>query len=416
MSFFIQLVIQLVLMALTPTPKGRNAKKYGLNDFDAPTATEDRAWSYGVGTFQVSGNVLALMDYFATPVTKRVKVNLVKSFKQTVGYEYACGMWLSLCAATCDELTEVRLGSRVLWSGSLTLSKTAPTELVINKTWTTTEGQEQVDGVAGKLIFYNHEVGEGEDFEPLPCPYLESQLGVGNVPSYPGTLHAVWVGPSGGFSETGKRFGWISNSSQIEALRFTLRRAPRTLPVYTSVYDSGTGETSIVLNPGHSTELLGNGDARVSDVLTEILGGRIPGLGPRISPWALNLPLSSNDHGVSFAWEMSKPLSEMVTQLCDFAGCQLDVDETTGMVVARPFGDALMGSGEATFVYDNSNTIEVESRVLDVREDAANQIVVPWVDRSRNWATRQAYAAYSTDRGHPFQADRGQCSRRSRTP
>jgi len=140
MSFFIQLVIQLVLMALTPTPKGRNAKKYGLNDFDAPTATEDRAWSYGVGTFQVSGNVLALMDYFATPVTKRVKVNLVKSFKQTVGYEYACGMWLSLCAATCDELTEVRLGSRVLWSGSLTLSKTAPTELVINKTWTTTEG------------------------------------------------------------------------------------------------------------------------------------------------------------------------------------------------------------------------------------------------------------------------------------
>lgn len=391
MGFLIQLVIQLVIMALQPVPKNRNAKRYGLNEFDVPSATEDRAWSYGAGTFQVSGNVLWFGDYSARAVTRRMKVNLIKSTKQTIGYEYSCGLWMSLCAATCDELTEVRLGNRVLWAGSLPLSKTATTELVINQAWTTSEGQEMGEGVAGKLIFFNHHVEEGEDFEPLNNWYMESQLGVGNVPSYPGTLHAVWVGPSAGVSSTGKQLGWLSIGPNIEPLRFTLRRGPRSLPRYQAESD-GAGGTVSVFYPSETQPLLANGDARISDVMNEILGGRIPGLGPRISPWALDLPRSSDDHGVSFAWELSKPLSEMVSQLCDVACCQLDIDERTGRVVARPFGQALMGTGVATFVFDDTNTIEVESRVLDVREDAANQVVVPWVDRARGWTARQAYA------------------------
>ena len=33
-----------------------------------------------------------------------------------------------------------------------------------------------------------------------------------------------------------------------------------------------------------------------------------------------------------------------------------------------------------------------------------------------SWSRTHRLCAYSTDRGHPFQADRGQCSGRSRTP
>jgi hypothetical protein len=377
-AFLISLAINIAIQLLTPVPKLPGAKRYGLNDFDVPTASEDRAWTYGVGTFQVAGNVVWMGDYKATPITQEVRVNWFKTTTQILGWRYCVGLWMTLCVLPCDELTEIWSGDRIVWSGSQVLSKTAVTEVAIDKKWTSSEGQEAPEGMKGRFLFFNHAVADGADFEQLPCEYLDAMLGEGTYPAYPNTLHVVWVGPSGG-SES----GWLSNGPQIQPLRFTLKRAPNL--AQPGLYEAGFPA---------STPLLPNGDAPLGPVLLELMCGRSSGLGPRISPWAMDLASfgSSGEHGVSFTWETSKPVAEIVQQLCDVAACALDTDEATGRVTARAMGEALVGSAGRTLHFDDSNTIEVESRVLDIREDMPNQIVVPWVDRSRNWQSRQAFA------------------------
>lgn len=388
-NFFISLAINIAIMLLTPKPKLQGAKRYDLSEFDIPTATEDRAWSYGAGTFKLAGNVVWSGDYFAEEVVKKVRVNALKTTGQTIGWRYHIGFWMTLCALPCDRLREVRLGDKVVWSGALTLSKTSVTTLEIDAEWTTSEGQEVTDGMCGRLHFFNHKVAEGEDYMRLPNPYMETQLDRDTVPAYPNTLHVVWEGPSGApVGDDGKRPGFIATGPSVAPIQFVLERAPDLS------FLSGLEGVEVP-----APYLDSYGDADVGHVLLELMCSRAEGLGPRIPAHAVNVASLLNGNydpdthvGTSFAKEVTTVCGEVVQQLCDFAAVSLDCDEQTGRVTGRAMGEALFGLPGASFELTDSQIIRIESRTTDDIRELPNRIAVPFIDRSRNWAERIGYA------------------------
>ena len=412
-AFFISLFLQLVVAFLAPKPKIPNAKRYSLNEFTFPTATEDRAQQYGVGTFQANGNVIWADDYYAQAVTEEVSTGLFSSQTITKGYRYHVGMWLTLTGVTCDEVTEIRLGDQVVWSGKLVLSKTAPTTLDVDASWSSTEDQEIADGMFGRFVFFNRALAEGADYVPAPNAYLEQQLGVGKVPEYPNTLHVLWLGPSAGSMPVpgktagvfGRRtefrkFGFLGTSPQIPALTISLGRKPDvsvalptgrdiTFPVVGNTHDANVRAALDAFIAANSDI---EGDANPAFVELELLTSRSPGLGPRLSPWAVEVEaylksaqrLKNEGHGISFPWEASQPVSELLSDIGQQANSFFELNERTGQLRTK-----LVRSDDVpVMTFDENNITSIGQLERVMADQAPNLIEVPWIDRANGWIQR----------------------------
>lgn len=425
-SFLFSLFLNALVMLLTPVPKFPGAKKYELSEFSIPTATEDRSQTVGWGVFRAAGNVIWFGDYRADPKVENVDVNLLKSTKVTKGYRYHMGLWLSLCGVTCDRVREIRLGDRTVWSGNLELSKTGITALDFTMSFNQQEGQEVPDGMTGRLMFFNQSVLEGAEYTALRNLYIESQVGE-SVPAYPNTLHAVFMGPSGapnlvqdfvvgsillstwnqlsGARNNGRTTGFVGSGPNISPLTFTLERAADlsyafpddttlTFPFEgrLSPQNSLRDELTAWVSQRQSVE----GDANPALVELEVLTSRVPGLGPRIYPWAIDVSsyLKAADkywqegHGVSFAWETSRPVSELLTDLAEQTNSIRETDERSGRLRTK----LIREHDQPVAAFDESNLVELSSFSRNNPDMAPNRITVPFIDRSQGWAERVAIA------------------------
>lgn len=390
MNFFYWFILQLAVMALTPTPKIPGAKRPEFDSLQVPTATEDRPLAYGVGPFRVAGNTVWYGDYRPYAVTEKVRVSLFKKQKVTKAWKLHIGLWQTLCVLPCDELREIRLGDKVVWSGSIFLSKDSITEVPVDLSWFAQEGQEVADGIKGKFLFFNHRVPDGTPYTPLLNDYMSSKLGAANVPGYPNTLHVVWLGPS--FANN----GFISLQNNIQPLSFTLYRQPDLSEILTE--DRGGEWFDNYYDAQTVIDYFGDvsGDANIALVILELLATRMPGIGPRLSPWALDVDsfvrcaeqLQQENNGCAFTWEQSRPLADVVNDLLAQAAATIDIDPTTGRLAMR-----LIRSNELPkAVFTDSNIIEIESFTRQANTRPANEVQVPFLDRENNWIERVAVA------------------------
>lgn len=394
-DFLLALGLNLLIQLLLPQPKPPGAKKYSLGEFSYPTADETRPVPLGFGTFKVAGNLIWFGDYAAEEVRKKVRSFPTRQY-QTIGYRYKVGMWMTLNASTADELLEIRVGERVVWTGTQELSKTAPTDVAVDASWTTQEGQEIREGISGTFRFFNQEADVSSPaWTPLANTYMEAQLGAGKVPAYPNMLHVVWLGPSSG----GK--GFVSITNNLEPLQFVFRRKADvsaallssqylTFPVAGSLADANT---RAAVKAWCDSKALIDGDANPELVKLEVLTSRVPGIGPRLSGDALELEsifraadrVHSDGIGTSFTWEQTRPVAELLADLNQVSGGFTELNERTGQIrskLARP-------EDVPVAVFDADNLIEIGSFTRVSLDEAPNEVVVPFVDRNLNWQSRE---------------------------
>lgn len=414
-AFIVWFITTLVTELLKPDTRTNTAKRYSLNEISVPTATEDRSQPFVIGTTQVAGNVLWYGDYEAREVSRDVSTGWFSSDKQTLGYEYHLGMWVSVCAATCDAVTEIRVGDHVAWSGELALSRTSITDLDVNASWSDQEGELVPDGFRGRLRFYNHDTtgnvgGVLAPYVPLETAYLDAQIGR-RVPAYPNTCHFVFVGPSAGrIGLVGKpvsrpMYGFLGNNPNIDSLLVTLKRLPKweaalggssrdnrylTYPFVGSVANGDY--TRAELDGWLAAQADINGDANPALAVLELLTADIPGIGRRFSTDAINLEsffraaevLKNEGNGVSFTWESSRSLKELFAEIHKQCQSNLLENPRTGQWhfgLVRTTDTPLMR-------FDDSNIVELTAFQRISVEDAVNEVQVPFVDRAYNWQQR----------------------------
>lgn len=422
-SFLFSLFLNALIAALSPKPKFPEAKRYGLGEFEVPTATEDRAQSIGWGVHQVAGNVIWFGDYRADKVTERVDTSLFTSTSVTKGYKYHIGMWMTLAGVPCDRVQEIRFGDKVVWSGDLELSKTGVTALDVESRFKQSEGQDIEDGLAGRFLFFNHRVLDDVEYTPLRNHYMEQQLGTADdVPGYPNTLHCVFLGPSGDPGVTanfivggilssawsqlsgGNPTGFVGSGPSIAPLKFTLSRLPDLTDAFPSsmsvTYPVAGSLNNATVRAALDAHLAAyssvEGDANPALVELEVLTTRVPGIGPKLYPWAVDTEsylraaerYHSERHGLSFAWEVSRPINELLADIAEQTNSVRETDERTGKLRTK-----LVREQDAPLLaFDESNLIELQSFSRSNPELAPNRITVPFIDRSQNWAERVAIA------------------------
>lgn len=396
-AFMKFLAVQIVVSLLTPKPKIPNAKRYELSDFQVPTASEDRAQVMPFGSPKIAGNVIWYGDYSAVPKKKKVKTGLFSSKKVTVGYRYYIGQWMSLAAVTCDSIHEVRVGERVVWAGTMTLSDTASTVLDVAKEWNNAEGQEIPDGFKARLEFFNYRFADTtRTFSPPANPYMLEQVGL--VPAYPDRLHLVVHGPKSAASPSS---GFIGSGPHLEPLLIGVRRmskmehafrrwsySPAPPPVY--------GQTAATLPAFIEANNDISGDTNPAFALVELLTTPVPGIGPKLIPEALDLAdflrageqLKTEGNGATFSWETSKPVGEICDGLMEQIAGVWRINTATGQLGMR----LLRETDTPVAVFDNSNTISLDSVKRTATEEAINEVVVPFVDRYLNWQSRTLIA------------------------
>lgn len=409
LNFLWYFILSIAAQLLAPTPKLPQAPsekpKY-------PGASEDAPLAWGEGTFLVAGNQIWDGDDRRVEQTRKVKVNWFKSVRQTYGWKYYHGFWFSLTACPVHELLAIRVGERTVWSGRQVLSRTEPTEVAVNATWTRAEGQEVPDGLIGKFIFYNQAIAEGDtDTAPLPMPYLASMLGgERNVPGYPNRCHAVFVGPSGGDG-----MGFVGSSRQLEGITFVFRKY---------------SDLSAAFPPGRAIKLTGDsgftGDAGSDDgrawlegflleygdiagdnnpalTLLELLTTRVPGIGPKLTPWAVEAEsflaaarvLRDEDNGASFTWDATQERDELLSALLLQINGTLEMNERTGQVALKLMRAKTFLNGYASTVkavFNDSNIIELQQFTRIQPDGAPNEVQVSFIDRAGGWKSRPAKA------------------------
>lgn len=405
MLAFGQVLISLAISVLIGEIQGMRTKLPGakVEAATVPTATEDRVLPYGVGVFQVAGNVVWEGDQLAKAIKEDVQVSLFSSKSVAVGYEQHLGLWMTLVGAPCSKVLEVKYGEEIAWTGEHTL-----TNGVSNLSFShrTREEGEKVDrGIAGTLRFFN------SHSDVIANPYVVGQVGEA-VPAYPGILHAVWVGPSEGATEETllgmkfKRFGngFLGNSPSIQPLTLTVQRFPDladalpnamqlSWPVQGSLHDA---PVRAALNDWLAVVQNIEGDANPALVLLELLTSRIPCLGPCLNPWNIDTEsflraaevLHAEGLGMSASWESSQQLDEILQSICTVALAIPLVDPITRRISLQ----LMRESAVPTMTFGDSNVIRLSSFERKVPEELPNVIQLAFEDRENSWAERVAEA------------------------
>lgn len=389
------MVLANIVVQLLSPAKVQNAKPIGLAEVDIPTADETRPLPMIFGTVPVAGNVIWYGDYRASGVTQRVRVSMFKKKNQTIGYEYAIGLWLSLTAAACDSVEQILLGDHVVWSGSQALSHTTSTDLAVNTRWTVQEGQEVRDGMAGTFRFYATTRPDSTAAFSYPTNAYMVARTEGSVPAYPNTTHAVWLGPSDASG------GLVGSSPNLQPLRIALKRLPALGSFLTSADYRLAGLPPAFLVGGSATAYAQSisdisGDANPAFTIAELLVTRVPGVGPRLTPFGLNpasflacaAVLHAEGNGCSFAWESTRPVSEVIDDLLRQIAGQFEYDEATATIGLR----LIRETDEVVEVFNDSNILRISESSQVLPTEAVNLVRVSYSDRARNYQPATATA------------------------
>lgn len=395
-NLFWSFVISAAIQAISPKQKPAGARRYSLSEFDFPTADETRPLGRVYGTVPLAMNVLAVGDYSASKVTRKVKTGWFSSTRQTVGYRYYIGMHGSLAGCVCDRVTAVYWGDRLAWSGNVALSRTStPTELAVNFAFAESEGQQVLDGLAGTIRLWNQALPSG--YSPLvqlaTDSYVASLVGE-TPPAYPNTLHVVL------------QRCFVGSGPRIPALKLVVGRFPAAeeLLAPAAMYRTvgypfaGTLESVAAATQDwcKARSVVNNTGCNPAFALLDAMLCQDPGMGPRMSPYALDFDsfmraadtLYAEGVGMSFEWAATQPTDELVEKILRVVNGQLEPDPRTGLLRLRLIREA----DEPVLLFNESNIVEMSRFTRVALPEAPNRVEVPYVEVGASLTTRTVAA------------------------
>lgn len=274
--------------------------------------------------------------------------------KVTVGYKYYLGVQLIVCQGPVDEVSEIVIGERSAWSGTVTSNST----ININKP-DLFGGDKREGGVVGDVDIEFGDETQGRN------TYLTSKQDA-NCPSYRGLLSIIF-----------KSFLWSSGNPYFKAPWVKIGRftAGWNTPVWNAgnakIYDSDT--TTYDMNPAHI----------IYQCLTDPewgMGYSVSDIGSSFSGVASTL--YNEGFGLSLKWTTQMPIEDFVRSILDHINGILRLDVNTDKFELKLIRDDYIVANLTNINPDN--ILEIKSFERATYGDFANEIVVTYTDRSQN--------------------------------
>src|SRR5690606_17104376 len=232
--------------------------------------------------------------------------------------------------------------------------------------------------------------------------YMSARLGESVVPAYPGTCHVVWLGPSAGG-------GFVGSGPRLPPLQFIVKRLPdlhsflrqnynwifsNGTPVYPVVSVLENAETTVADFIAAHGDI--DDDANPAFVIAELLCARWGSLGPRLTPFAIDWDsfmrsaerLKAEGMGISFAWQRTRSIRELIDDICKQINAVVDTDERTNRITLR----LIRETDEAVHTFDNSNIVAFDSAKRAILTEAPNEVQVIYPDRALQYESRTLVA------------------------
>jgi len=360
------LLMTLLSELFRPKPKFERPAAAGLKDIGLPTVDEKRALPWLIGRAQQDApNLIGTFDFRTNARSKKQRTG-ISSTSIPLGYDYYVGSVMTLCAGSGVLLKEIWAGSGddavMIWSG--TLGGGGYLDLNYQRT---EKGQEDYpQGFKGRVYFCSGST--------TPSAYLESKVGVGNVPAWPHATHVVMTGPSG----TGGM--WVGTTGQVLPISFVIERLPNTSSI-------GLGAV-----PADVLAVRGNaaGDANVALAIAELLtdrtfwAGEHPDFINAPAIWEAARQCAADNQFVGTLIDQQRTAADVIFEFCRQAGAVLQPDPTTGNHTLK-----LLRAGETpVLVLDDSNIERFESFARASLDEATNAVTVNYLDRAARFKQR----------------------------
>lgn len=322
--WFIGALVLSLAISFLMTPKPRNQKPAGIEEFDIPTAKLGRDIPVLFGRKMIKApNVV----WYGDLRTRRIRKSSGFS-KVTVGHKYYLGMHMVLChGATAGEtitLHEIWVGDQRKWSG------------------TSTGGAITVSGV-GTVDFLNGNPAQGRN------AYLQSQLGA-DIPAFRGVVSVVL------------RQVYLGESPYMEPWTFVVSRYP----------------------DGVQTGL----DARPMSMISEVLTNKTWGMGYNsadihaASFSAAATTLNSEAFGLSMIWDRGTEINDFVPEILRHVDGSIYIDRNTGQFRAKLIRNDY--DINTLPLFDESNISKVEKFKSKQQSEVVNTVSIKYHKRSSN--------------------------------
>jgi len=257
----------------------------------------------------------------------------------TVGYWYGLGMHMVLCHGPVDEVTEVIVGERTAWTGSVTS----------NDSFSISRrdlfgGEEREGGVDGTL-----DVMMG-GADQMPNGYLQSQLGT-DIPAFRGVLSVIWRGLVSAMNP------------YIKPWRFRVKRIPK---------DWYFSEAEI------------NGDANPAHIIRECLTNTTWGMGypdadiDDTSFTEAADKLYSEGFGLSILWDQEQSIEDFILSILRHIDGVLYVHPRTGKFTLRLARNDYNAASLPTL--SPSNVLRIEEFTRPSWGEIVNQVTIQYRD------------------------------------
>lgn len=316
--------------------------------------------------------IMDYLDFRIEPIKKRNPATFFLT-SVTIGYRYYLGIIFGFCYATGDHLSDNNPSiisifiddQEVFFDPIPGVTVSGHRDIDIHKP-SLFGSSEREGGVAARLTFYDGSDPNGfaGNFKESD-PYWEGQRGL-TLPHYKNLSYAVWQGPSNGvvFS-SGRKSGYIGNSTSLWPISFLLRRIPDQLAVSSSTI---------------------NGHANAVYCLYELLtnthyGAGIPTSKFYLLEWQGAAFLAfSNDLEFSYLWNTASPIEDMVGEMLRHVAGVIWTDLQTGLIRIQVLRQE---SAEGLPQYDNNDFTEISSFSRGSWEDTVNEIKIVYPDYSK---------------------------------
>lgn len=342
------LVSFLITALLAPKPDFENARADQLDSVQFPQATENAPIPLVLGRVRMNGpNTLWYGDFEAVPITQKVKTGLFSSSRVIIGHTYYLGLDMGLCLGPNVDLREIYIDDELVWAGNTS----GVNEVTIDiSNGTLFGGYKEGGGWISTGKFY------GGDFNQSVDPYLESQIGVGDVPAYNGMSHIV-------FNKAN-----IGESAQLRKMAFVLESYTNAL----GLPDNGTCNGGLDMN--------------VAEAIYQILIDPWRGLG--VNSGDIDIPalvtiglvLHAEQNGCSVVVSSESDGKRLITELLRQIDGIMYQDPDTGKVTISLIRDDY--DIDDLPIFDENDILEVKSFTRTSWDEVQSQVKVTFPQRN----------------------------------
>jgi len=339
----------LITALLAPKPEFENARADQLDSVQFPQASENSPIPLVLGRVRMNGpNTLWYGDFQAVPITQKVKTGLFSSKRVIIGHTYYLGLDMGLCLGPNVDLREIYIDEELAWSGNT--SGVNEVNITISS-GALFGGYKKGGGWISTGKFYGGDFTQGVD------AYLESQVGVGNVPAYNGLSHIVFNKAK------------IGESAQLRKMAFVLESYTNAL----GLPDNGTCN--------------GGNDMNVAEAIYQILIDGWRGLG--VNSDDIDIPalvavgtiLHAEQNGCSILVTSESEGKRLISELLRQIDGIMYQDPDSGKVTISLIRDDYVIDDLP--IFDENDILEVKSFTRTSWDEVQSQVKVTFPQRDR---------------------------------